>query len=178
MNLTSSEIERIAESEYVTHIDYIDLDAVDEVQEEGYNPNPVTDEQKKTYNEKIDPDELVPMLEKAEEGEKFTVWVWVVDRAKDEAICAQVRSRMIADGSWENHTNPEYDNWDDEDDSTILEFEDEDKIQEETTKKMKNNKKKNKIEEDDVITDETYSKTDKKKGKHTKRGGFFSKFKK
>ena len=43
---------------------------------------------------------------------------------------------------------------------------------------MKNNKKKNKIEEDDVITDETYSKTDKKKGKHTKRGGFFSKFKK
>ena len=72
----------------------------------------------------------------------------------------------------------EYDNWDDEDDSTILEFEDEDKIQEETTKKMKNNKKKNKIEEDDVITDETYSKTDKKKGKHTKRGGFFSKFKK
>lgn len=61
------------------------------------------------YNKKIDPDELVPMLEKAEEGDKFTVWVWVVDKAKDDAICAEVRSRMIADGSWQDYTDPKLD---------------------------------------------------------------------
>ncbi len=102
LNLTKSEIERIAAFNDVKTIN-LDISEEDMPVYEDTSP----------YNRKIDRDSLVPLLEKAEEGEKFTVWVWVVDRAKDEAICAEVRSRMIADGSWENHTNPEYDNWDD-----------------------------------------------------------------
>ena len=102
LNLTKSEIERIAA---YNDVKTINLDIPKEYMPVYEDTSP--------YNKKIDRDSLVPLLEKAEEGEKFTVWVWVVDRAKDEAICAQVRSRMIADGSWENHTNPEYDNWDD-----------------------------------------------------------------
>ena len=81
-----------------------------------------------------------------------------------------------------NNEEDEDDYLDDEDEKDILEIEDEDEIEEEIPKVQKKSKnktqRKSKKSEDKEELKEVASKTDKKKGRHTKKGGFFNKFKK
>lgn len=57
------------------------------------------------YNEKIEQEILVPKLNNANEGDKITVYVWIIDMSKDPDIAKDVKSRMIKEGTWKDVAN-------------------------------------------------------------------------